>query len=74
VKPYDQPDCRVFRTVKARIMFALIVGLIQAFVCGGWLPLVEVNARKWEYAPWFVLYWFCCAGMLFALSWLLDHA
>lgn len=68
----DKFDVRVFKSWQRRLLFAAPCGLAIAFLCGGWLPLVEPNARQWSYVPWFALYSFWCAGMLFFISKLID--
>lgn len=69
----DRLDYRVIKTVKMRIAFALPLGLVGAFLCGGWLPLIEPNARRWSYILVLVLYWLSVAGMIFIITWFIDR-
>ena len=64
---------RSFKTIRSRIAFSLVVGLVIAFASGGWLPLVEPKARTWNFAPMEAVLWIACAGMVFLVSILVDE-
>jgi hypothetical protein len=67
-------DIRVFKSFRTRALFAIPIGLLAAFTCGGWLLVVVPSARQPRYILALLLYWLACAAMVFCISFLIDES